>query len=44
MKSLLHDAYYSNKFYDKGTEILPSNNQERVYDLIEAEVFKITIE
>ena len=44
MKSLLHDAYYSNKFYDKGTEILPSNNEIKVYKLIETEVYKIIIE
>ena len=44
MKSITHWADEINKFYDKGSEILPSNNQEKAYDLIETEVFKIIIE
>ena len=44
MKSITHWAGEINKFYDKGSEILPSNNQEKAYDLIETEVFKIIIE
>ena len=44
MKSIIHWANYINNYYDKGSEILPSNNQEKVYDLIETEVYGIIIE
>ena len=44
MKSIIHNANYINRFYDKGSEILPSNNIEKEYDLIETEVYKIIIE
>ena len=44
MKSIRHWANTINKFYDKGSEILPSNNQEKTYDLIEVEIYKIVIE
>ena len=44
MKSIIHLGNDINKHYDKGSEILPCNNQEKVYDLIETEVFKIIIE
>ena len=38
-----HWANEINKYYDKGSEILPSNNEERVYELIETEIYKIMI-
>jgi len=43
MRKIIHnsDIFYS---YEKGTEILPSNNQTKYYDLLETEVFKISIE
>ena len=44
VKSIKHCADRINQFYDKGSEILPSNNQEKVYDLIELEVYKITLQ
>jgi len=43
MNSITHWAKDINKYYDKGSEILPSNNQEKSYDLIETEVYKIII-
>ena len=43
MRSIKHCANYINN-YDKCSEILPSNNREKVYDLIEVEVYKIIIE
>ena len=43
MKSIIHLGNDINKHYDKGSEILPCNNQEKVYDLIETEVYKIMI-
>ena len=43
MKSIRHWGNEINEYYDKGSEILPSNNQEKVYDLIETEVYKIMI-
>ena len=44
MKSIKHWANDINNYYDKGSEILPSNNQKKVYDLIELEVYKITLQ
>ena len=44
MKSITHYANNINKYYDKGSEILPSNNQTKEYDLIETEVYKIIFE
>ena len=44
MRSIKHWANDINNYYDNGSEILPSNNQVKVYDLIEVEVFKIMIE
>ena len=44
MKSIEHKANHINEYYEKGAEILPSNEQEKIYDLIETEVYKITIE
>ena len=44
MKSITHCANNINKYYDKGSEILPSNNEEKVYELIETEIYKIMIE
>ena len=44
MKSIMHWSSGINRFYDKGSEILPSNNQDKKYDLLETEVYKIIIE
>ena len=44
MKSIKHWGNYINEYYDKGSEILPSNNQEKEYDLLETEIYKIIIE
>ena len=44
MKSIKHWGNEINIFYDKGSEILPSNNQTKTYDLLETEVYKIIIE
>ena len=44
MRLIDHRAHKINDSYDKGSEILPSNNQKKVYDLIEVEVYEIIIE
>ena len=44
MRSIKHFANDINNYYDKGSEILPSNNQVKEYELIESEVYKIIIE
>ena len=44
MKSIRHWGNEINEYYDKGSEILPSNNQVKEYELIESEVYKIIIE
>ena len=44
MSSINHRANVINEYYEKVSEILPSNNQEKVYDLIEVEVYKIIFE
>ena len=44
MKSIKHLSNDINNYYDKGSEILPSNNQEKEYNLLETEVYKIIIE
>ena len=44
MKSITHWADEINEYYDKGSEILPSNKKEKEYNLIETEIFKIIIE
>ena len=44
MKSLNHWGNNINNFYDKGSEILPNDNQLKQYDLLETEVYKIIIE
>ena len=44
MKSIKHWGYDINEFYDKGSEILPSSNQIKTYDLLETEVYKIIFE
>ena len=44
MKSIMHFSKLIKYTYDKGSDILPSNNQDKVYNLIETEVFKILIE
>ena len=43
MRKIIHYSNINNA-YEKGNEILPSNNQTKYYDLLEAEVFKISIE
>ena len=44
MKSIKHLANYIDSIYHKGSNILPSDNQEKDYELLEAEVFEIIIE
>ena len=44
MKSIRHYADYINSYYENGSDILPSNNQTKYYDLLETEVYKIIIE
>ena len=44
-KSIVHNvAANINIYYDNGSDILPSNNQIKFYDLLETEVYKIIIE
>ena len=43
MKSITHHAYAINEYYDKGSDILPSDIQRKVYNLTEAEVYEIII-
>ena len=43
-KSIEHNASAINSYYDNGSDILPSNNQIKYYDLLETEVYKIIIE
>ena len=49
MRILTHNADYINEYYDKGSEILPNNNQELKYECCEANSVyiiknKITVE
>ena len=44
MNSIVHYSADINSYYDNGSDILPSNNQEKYYDLLETEVYKIIIE
>ena len=44
MRTIKHWANLINEYYDKGSEILPSNNQIKEYELIDSEVYKIIIE
>ena len=44
MKSISHYADDINKYFENGSEVLPSNNQTKEYDLIETEVYKVTFE
>ena len=44
MKSIVHYASAINSYYDNSSDILPSNNQIKFYDLLETEVYKIIIE
>ena len=44
MRSIKHKANEINEYYDKGSEILPSGGQTKVYDLIETEIYKVTFE
>ena len=43
MKSITHHTYAINEYYDKGSDILPSDIQRKVYNLTEAEVYEIII-
>ena len=43
MRKIIHHSNIYNS-YEKGREILPSNSQTKYYDLLETEVFKISIE
>ena len=43
-KSIEHNAADINSYYENGSDILPSNNQTKYYDLLETEVYKIIIE
>ena len=40
----MHYGSDINKYYDNGSDILPSNNEKKYYDLLETEVYKIIIE
>ena len=44
LSSITHSANKINEYYDKGSEILPSNNLKKEYNLIEIEIYKIIIE
>ena len=44
MRSIKHYGYTINDCYERGAEILPTGFQTKIYDLLEAEVYKITIE
>ena len=44
MEKIKHYSNYINKYYENGSEILPTNNKEAFYDLFEVEIFKIMIE
>jgi len=42
MKKIKHFGNYINDYYENGRDILPSGNEEKIYDLEEVEVFKIS--
>ena len=42
MKKVVHYANYINSYYEKGSEILPSNGKQAYYELVEVEVFKVS--
>ena len=42
MRQLKHFANSINFYYENGSRILPSQNQEKNYDLLEVEVFKVS--
>ena len=42
MKKIKHFGNFINDYYENGKDILPSNDKEKVYDLKEMEVFKIS--
>ena len=44
MNYIKHWTNDINKNFNKGSEILPSNNDEKVCELVEAEIYKIIIE
>ena len=44
MKSIKYWVDDINQHYNKGSEILPSDNKEKEYSLLECEVYKIIIE
>ena len=43
MKKIVHLSNIIDSFYENGSEILPSNGEQKYYDLCELEVFKISI-
>ena len=43
MRSIKHFGYTINDCYENGAEILPSGYQTKIYDLLETEVYKVTI-
>jgi len=44
MRAIVHDPFIMNDYYGKGSEVLQSYNKGKIYDLLEAEVYKIIIE
>ena len=46
MRLVSHNASLTNEYYDKGSEILPTDKDKNnyLYDLIEVEVYKIKFE
>ena len=43
MKKIIH-CKNTNVAYENGNEILPSNNETKIYDLLEVEIFHILFE
>ena len=42
IKKITHFGNYINDYYENGSEMFPSNGQEKTYDLEEMEVYKIS--
>ena len=40
IKPIVYYINYINEYYDKGSEIFPSNNQEKIYDLMKLKFIK----
>ena len=43
IKEMTHFAYEINSYYENASEILPSNGKTKNYNLLEVEVFKISL-